>query len=225
MMTTSDRQTIVTEFYDRWAEQYAPLAQHAPYVRAYRRHAVDRLELSPGDTVVDMGCGPGVNFDLLSSEIGPEGRVIGIDIAPGMLTQAREGAAPSVSVIRGDATRPPFAAGVDGILATFVVTLFDDAGDVVEGWWELLEPGGRLALVNLGPGRGPFAPCINPFLRIGLKLSTPTADQLDEDLVELLRGRVTDAHGRLTELADHVVYDDMDGVLRLAVGTKSVDAG
>lgn len=222
-MTDPDRQQLVTEFYDRWAAPYAHLAHHAPYVRRFRRRAIDLLELERGDIAVDMGCGPGVNLDQLAHAVGPDGHVIGIDIAPVMLERARRETPAAVSFVRGDATQPPLAHGIDGILATFVVTLFDDPGEVVYTWWEMLEPGGRLALINLGPGRGPFGPLINPVLDIGLRLSTPTGEQFDDDLVTLLSERVTSAHGRLTELADHVVYDDMDGVLRLVVGTKGLD--
>jgi trans-aconitate methyltransferase len=52
--------------------------------------AVERLELMPGETVIDVACGTGLNFPLIEDSIGPTGRIIGIDLSPEMLAQARE---------------------------------------------------------------------------------------------------------------------------------------
>lgn len=51
--------------------------------------AVARLTLAPGQTVLDVGCGTGLSFGLLEEAIGPEGRIIGIDLSPEMLAHAR----------------------------------------------------------------------------------------------------------------------------------------
>lgn len=51
--------------------------------------AVDALELSPGDTVVEVGCGTGANLPLLAARVGPTGRVVGVDITDAMLERAR----------------------------------------------------------------------------------------------------------------------------------------
>lgn len=220
-MSDSERLDRVTAFYDRWAIPYDHLARHAPLVGRLRERAVDGLALEPGDTAVDMGCGPGVNLDLLRSAVGPDGRVVGIDLSPAMLERAARDANRTVGLVRGDVTVPPIDAGVDGILSTFVVTLFENPGRVVETWWELLEPGGHLAVLNVGPVRGGLGRWVNPALQIGLRLSTPTADELDPDLVGVLDERVTAAHARLTDLADRVEYEERAGVLRLAIGTKA----
>jgi ubiquinone/menaquinone biosynthesis C-methylase UbiE len=50
---------------------------------------VERLELQPGDVVIDVACGTGVNFPLIEQRIGAAGRLIGIDLSPDMLAQAR----------------------------------------------------------------------------------------------------------------------------------------
>ncbi len=57
---------------------------------AYRRKAVAALKLQPGDTVVEIGCGTGLNFPLLQQAVGPEGRLIGVDLTDSMLEQARQ---------------------------------------------------------------------------------------------------------------------------------------
>ena len=59
-------------------------------IKAYRLRAVELLRLKRGDCVVDLGCGTGLNFDFLTERIGPEGRLIGVDISPEMLAGARE---------------------------------------------------------------------------------------------------------------------------------------
>jgi ubiquinone/menaquinone biosynthesis C-methylase UbiE len=55
----------------------------------YRRRTVERLAARPGEVVVDVGCGTGLNFAQLEGAIGPRGRLIGIDLSPEMLAEAR----------------------------------------------------------------------------------------------------------------------------------------
>lgn len=57
---------------------------------AYRQRAVEALNLQQGDTVVEIGCGTGLNFSLLHQAVGPTGRVIGVDLTDAMLAQARQ---------------------------------------------------------------------------------------------------------------------------------------
>jgi ubiquinone/menaquinone biosynthesis C-methylase UbiE len=55
-----------------------------------RRRFVARLELKPGDVVLDVACGTGLNFPLIQAAIGQEGTLIGVDLSPDMLTMARD---------------------------------------------------------------------------------------------------------------------------------------
>jgi SAM-dependent methyltransferase len=52
--------------------------------------AVSRLLLRAGDVVLDVGCGTGINFSFIEKRIGPEGRVIGIELSPEMLAEAEK---------------------------------------------------------------------------------------------------------------------------------------
>lgn len=54
----------------------------------WRERAVHALEIEPGQTVVDVGCGTGGNFDSILGRIGPEGRLIGVDLSGEMLSVA-----------------------------------------------------------------------------------------------------------------------------------------
>jgi len=55
---------------------------------AYRKRAIQSLALNDGDTVVDLGCGTGLNFSLLQEQVGPRGKIIGVDLTDAMLTEA-----------------------------------------------------------------------------------------------------------------------------------------
>jgi ubiquinone/menaquinone biosynthesis C-methylase UbiE len=55
-----------------------------------RRRAVAWLAPRPGDTVLDVGCGTGLSFELLQSAVGKEGRIIGIEQSPEMIDLARQ---------------------------------------------------------------------------------------------------------------------------------------
>lgn len=54
-----------------------------------RREAIQRLDLRPGDTVLDVGCGTGLSFGPLLDQLGPRGHIVGIEQCPEMMTQAR----------------------------------------------------------------------------------------------------------------------------------------
>ncbi|MEF8812458.1 MAG: methyltransferase domain-containing protein [Halovenus sp.] len=143
--------TDATEsFYNRWARLYDHVAT-ASGVQSWRERAAKTLALSPGDTVVDLGCGTGANFPHLQERVGRDGRVVGIDIVPGMLAGARERIRregwTSVHAVRGDATRPPVPE-VDGLLSTFLVGMLPNPETAVRTWIQCVAPGGRVTLLN-----------------------------------------------------------------------------
>jgi ubiquinone/menaquinone biosynthesis C-methylase UbiE len=59
------------------------------FLEPIRRLAVARLELSPGDVVLDVGCGTGLSLPMLRQGVGPKGRIVGIEQSPEMFEQAR----------------------------------------------------------------------------------------------------------------------------------------
>ncbi|MFN2505251.1 MAG: class I SAM-dependent methyltransferase [Acidimicrobiales bacterium] len=80
----SEREQSV-EMYRSWAELYD--ASTASFLH-YRRLAVERLRVHPGEVVVDVGCGTGLCFPLIEELVGRQGSLIGIDHCPDMLAQA-----------------------------------------------------------------------------------------------------------------------------------------
>lgn len=221
-MTDRPTSRTIVDAYERWARPYAALSANAPLLDRYRRRAVDAMALTPGDVAVDVGCGPGDNLPHLERAVGPDGTVLGLDASRRMLRLADRRNLRSVQLIRGDAARAPLSGPFDGVLATFVVTLFEDPGAVIDGWWSRLGPGGRLVLLNLAPARGRLSVPLNLGLLAGLALSTPTREALDRSLLAELDERVTAAHRTLADRADRVHHHEaFNGSVRIAVGVRA----
>lgn len=122
-------------------------------IAAYRRRAVEALELSTGDIVVELGCGTGANFPLLQEAVGPDGRIIGVDLTDPMLEGARQRVERNgwnnVELVRIDAARYGYPLPPDGIVSSFALTLFPEYEQVVEDGAEALNPGGRFVVLDL----------------------------------------------------------------------------
>lgn len=139
---------------------------------AYRKKAVAALNLKPGDTVVEIGCGTGLNFPLLHKAVGEGGRIIGVDLTEAMLDAARQRVArkgwTNVELIHSDAADFEFPAGVNGIISTFALTLSPDYDDVIRRGAEALSPGGRFVVADLKlptGWSGLFLPVLMPLFR------------------------------------------------------------
>lgn len=122
-------------------------------IPAWREEAVRALDLKPGDTVVDVGCGTGLNFPLLQGAIGPEGRIVGVDLSAAMLDQARGRVAgtgwQNVTLVCHDAAQFVFPHDVDGVLSTFALILVPECGQVVRNASHALGPGRRLVVLDM----------------------------------------------------------------------------
>lgn len=73
--------------YDRFAHLYETVSMEPVYGRG-RRLGIDGLRLRPGDRVLDLGCGTGLNFPRLQGAIGERGCIVGVDLSEQMLHQA-----------------------------------------------------------------------------------------------------------------------------------------
>ena len=121
--------------------------------RSQRRRTVESLGLRPGDTVVDVACGTGLNFSLLEEAIGPDGRLVGVDLTDAMLAEAEArieaNAWRNVSLVQADAAAYEFPAGVDAILSTYALTQVPGSEEVIANGAAALAPGGRMAVLDL----------------------------------------------------------------------------
>jgi SAM-dependent methyltransferase len=75
---------------DRYRELAAGYDVRTATGDPYRRQTVDRLAPMPGEVILDVGCGTGLNFAAIEEGIGPRGRLIGIELCPEMLALARD---------------------------------------------------------------------------------------------------------------------------------------
>jgi SAM-dependent methyltransferase len=176
--------TAVAEFYGDNAALYDRVATLPPVGR-WRARAVAALDLDPGDTVVEMGCGTGANLPYLRRAVGPGGRVVGLDLTRPLLERARGRIARegwgNVHVVQGDATGAPVETA-DALLATFVVGLLADPADAVTDWCDLVAgaaEGGRLALVDATASDHPAGRLLNPAFRAFIAAGAPSSSPAD----------------------------------------------
>ena len=191
-----NRARRVQHGYDSWARLYDWFARATASVGGVRAGCVRALDLDPGDTVVEFGCGPGVNIPALREAVGPAGHVVGIDLSGEMLARARalvdRRGWENVSIVRADATAPPIRA-VDGILATFVTSLFSDPYAVVSEWCDLAD---SVVVAAFAPrGSRPANAALWAFARLNGRLFDLQAGEP----LERLNGRTAEAKRALDD--------------------------
>ena len=110
--------------------------------------------MHPGETILDIGCGAGMDLLLAGKRVGPEGRAIGIDMTDAMVERARNSAIASgmkhVEIRKGDATALPVADGsVDVVISNGVLNLVPEKELGFSEIVRILRPGGRLHLADI----------------------------------------------------------------------------
>ena len=146
--------------YDRMSSIYDYFA--GVFEQKYRNTALQRLNITRGETVLEIGFGTGHCLQQMAEAVGEEGKVYGIDISSGMLVVSRRrlekaGLWGRVELTCDDALKMPYADNqFDAVFTSFTLELFDspEIPQVLAEVRRILKPGGRLAVVSMSKEDG-----------------------------------------------------------------------
>jgi arsenite methyltransferase len=130
-----------------------PAESAASFAGVGNPHRIGPIE--PGETVLDVGCGAGMDLLLAARRAGPSGHAIGVDMTPAMLELARRGALKaglweSIEVRRGMAEELPVASeSVDVVISNGVLNLSPNKDRAFREVYRVLRSGGRLYLADV----------------------------------------------------------------------------
>ena len=132
-----------------WLER-APAGAVASFAGVGNPHL--RSALKPGETVLDLGSGAGLDSIIAGWQVGPSGAVIGVDLNPAMCARAQANAGPGVrfECRQGKMEAIPVPdASVDVIISNGVINLSFRKRKVIEEMARVLKPGGRISITDI----------------------------------------------------------------------------
>jgi ubiquinone/menaquinone biosynthesis C-methylase UbiE len=171
-----DARTISEQFDER-AANYAKGQWH----RICAERLVELAALQPGHTVLDAGTGTGFAALAIARRVGPRGRVVAIDMSPGMLAEARAAVEASgmanVEIVQADATTlPQFSTGSFDAALCAAALLYMPVSQALAEWHRVLAPNGIVGFSTMRADSPPagqlFRDCAQAF---GVSLSDPSA--------------------------------------------------
>lgn len=158
-----------------------------------RAAAIERLQLQPGQTVLDAGCGTGLSFGPLLQRLGPTGRIIGVEPCPDMLAQARSRLSAAqrrqVKLVQTSAESAQWPGRADAALFHFTHDILRRPA-ALDNMLRHLKPGGRVVVTGL-QWAAPWAWPVNCFVMGAALYSVSSLDGLAQpwsDLASRLEG-------------------------------------
>jgi arsenite methyltransferase len=140
--------------FDQDASRKLEATYQTPDVVGQRAATLDALALQAGEQVVDVGSGPGLLAAEMAAQVGPAGRVVGLDLSDSMLALSRQrhaGLATNrcLRFLKADATRLPFADSTfDVAVSTQVYEYVPDVPAALAEVYRVLRPGGRVLILD-----------------------------------------------------------------------------
>jgi SAM-dependent methyltransferase len=201
--------SVVPRIYERWwrpALGRVAKGAFGPGMDDEKSIARLLLALSPGDGVLDVGCGTGNFTREFARSVGPDGLVVGLDVSQTMLARAvRDTEAAEldhVGYVRGDAQDTPFIdQSFDAVCCFAALNLFADPYAALDSFTRVLTPGGRLAIFTSARGRSLPLRMFESVVTARSGMNMFERDELVNALAE--RG-FTDVRQRLTGMTQFV---------------------
>lgn len=137
--------------YDKKAARDIELSYQTPEIVRQRIQTLEALALRAGEKVLDAGCGTGLLVHGMSSTIGSEGRIVGVDFSEDMLELARNRCADmdNIELQQGSITQLPFADNSFDAASCIQTLLYvDQVETALSELYRVLKPGGRVAIIE-----------------------------------------------------------------------------